>query len=58
MTSVESIISSSGNIFNDTDSNNKFLKVYNPILTTDEFAKIANLNLPGLKSKFIDSTYM
>ena len=58
MTSVESIISSSGNIFNDTDSNNKFLKVYNPILTTDEFAKIANLNLPGLKSKFIDSTFL
>ena len=57
MTSVESIISSSGNIFNDIDSNNKFLKVYNPILTTDEFAKIANLNLPGLKSKFIDSTF-
>jgi len=57
ITSVESIIGNNYTSFDNFDSKGKLLKVYTPILTSEEFGKIINLNLPGLKSKIIDSTF-
>tara|TARA_A100001037_G_scaffold194751_1_gene174307 strand:- start:12156 stop:16577 length:4422 start_codon:yes stop_codon:yes gene_type:complete len=57
MTSINTIISNKKKFFKDFDSENKLLKVLNPILTTSNFTKIVNLDLPGLKSKFIDVTF-
>lgn len=57
VTSAQSFIGSQQNLFTETPTHCRQLKLDSPIITNEELAKIRNSNVPGLKSKTIKSLF-
>ncbi|GIS82390.1 MAG: hypothetical protein CM1200mP15_10220 [Dehalococcoidia bacterium] len=57
VTSAQSFIGSQQNLFTETPTHCRQLKLDSPIITNEELAKIRNSNVPGLKAKTIKSLF-